>query len=219
MKTTFVYIFLLLTLPFLITACRGQEPSEATRASSTINGKIGGPCEGCEAIYEYGDKALTSTDTLPFYREREPKLKLSGTVFQKDGKTPAEGVILYIYHTNRAGIYETRGNETGWGRRHGRIRGWVKTGSNGQYVFYTFRPGAYPGRREPEHIHITVKEPGKNEYYLDDYLFDDDPLLTSEKRKGASGRGGSGIVRPEPEEGGYTIRRDIILGANIPSYR
>lgn len=179
---------------------------------------VGGGCEGCEAIFEYGDKKLTSTDTLPGFKENEPKLKITGTVFQKDGKTPAQDVILYIYHTNRNGIYELIGNEKGWAKRHGFIRGWIKTAKDGKYTFYTFRPAAYPDRKEPEHIHLTVKEPNKNEYYLDDYLFEDDPLLTQEKRKKLSNRGGSGVMTPQEENGIFTIERNIILGKNIPDY-
>ena len=179
---------------------------------------VGGPCEGCEAIFEYKSKVLTSIDTLPGFQQNEPKLKITGTVFKKDGKTPAENVIIYIYHTNRQGIYPTKGNETGWAKRHGFIRGWVKTGKDGYYTFYTFRPAAYPDGSEPEHIHITVKEPDKNEYYLDEYLFDDDPLLTQSRRRILKGRGGSGIVNPKAEGGMLTTKRNIILGKNIPDY-
>jgi protocatechuate 3,4-dioxygenase, beta subunit len=179
---------------------------------------VGGPCEGCEAIHEYGNKKLSSTDTLPGFKENEPKLKLTGTVYKKDGKTPASGVIIYIYHTNRKGIYETKGNEKGWAKRHGIFRGWAKTGKDGKYTFYTFRPAAYPNRNIPEHIHITIKEPDKNEYYIDELLFDDDPMLTKEERLDQKNRGGSGIVKPINQDGMLTIKRDIILGLNIPDY-
>ena len=155
---------------------------------------------------------------MPLFDETEPKLKITGTVFQKDGKTPAKDVILYIYQTNRAGIYETKGDEVGWAKRHGFIRGWIKTDAYGSYTFYTFRPGAYPNRRAPEHIHITVKEPDKNEYYLEDYLFDDDPLLTKAERDRLRQRGGSGIVMPKSDGVNYLVERDIILGLNIPGY-
>ncbi|CAN5371316.1 hypothetical protein BH23BAC2_BH23BAC2_26430 [soil metagenome] len=179
---------------------------------------VGGGCEGCEAIFEYGNKTLTSTDTLPQFQQNNPKLKITGTVFKKDGKTPARDVILYIYHTNKNGVYETKGNEMGWAKRHGYIRGWAKTGKDGKYTFYTSRPGAYPDGNEPEHIHLTVKEPHKNEYYLDDYLFDDDPFLTEEIRGKLKNRGGLGIMKPKNEPGIITIERNIILGKNIPNY-
>lgn len=180
--------------------------------------RVGGNCEGCGAIYEYGRQTLDAVDTLPAFIENEPKIKVTGTVFKRDGKTPAENVIVYIYHTNRNGIYPTRGNETGWGKRHGFIRGWIKTGRNGKYTFYTFRPAAYPRGVEPEHIHILVKEPGKNEYYLDEYVFDDDPLLSTQKRSEFEDRGGSGIVRPVPKDGILVVKRDLLLGLNIPDY-
>ena len=179
---------------------------------------VGGPCQGCEAIYEYGTKKLVSIDTLPKYQETEPKLKIEGRVFQKDGETPAQNVILYIYHTNRQGIYETKGDEQGWAKRHGYIRGWVKTGDDGKYTFYTFRPAAYPDRTEPEHIHLIVKELNKNEYYLDNYVFEDDTLLTTERKDALPNRGGSGITTPYQRNGIFTIKRDLILGLNIPNY-
>lgn len=186
--------------------------------STGHNKKIGGPCQGCEAIFEYGDKVLKDTDTLPDFSKTSPKLKLSGTVYQKNGKTPAKNVILYFYQTNRKGIYPKKGDEKGWGKRHGYLRGWVKTNSVGHYTIYTFRPGAYPNRNTPEHIHITVKEPDKNEYYIEDVLFDDDVLLTLSKRKDLKQRGGSGIVNPVLKNGILTVSRDIILGHNIPNY-
>lgn len=189
------------------TACHAQQPK-----------KLGGPCEGCEAIYEYGNKKLSATGTLPKFKQNSPQLKIMGKVFKADGKTPAKDVIIYIYHTNRQGIYELKGDETGWAKRHGFIRGWIKTGADGSYTFYTFRPAAYPDRSEPEHIHITIKEPNVNEYYIDDYLFEDAPLLTANIRKKQQNRGGSGIVKPLLQNGMMTIKRNIILGKNIPNY-
>ena len=67
---------------------------------------VGGNCEGCEALLEFGNRTLTPTDTLPFFEEKSPKLKVTGTVFKNDGKTPAPNIIIYIYHTGRNGLYE-----------------------------------------------------------------------------------------------------------------
>src|SRR5690606_30971015 len=202
-------------LIFLLSFNSCQTQTKDTPPTSKI---VGGPCEGCEAIHEYGDKELSNVDTLPAFNENKPKIKITGTVFKRDMKTPAENVILYVYHTNRKGIYETKGGEKEWARRHGFIRGWIKTGKNGKYTFYTFRPAAYPGGTEPGHIHITVKEPDKNEYYIDDYFFEDDPLLTASKRDALQERGGSGIVVPVFENGIFNTIRDIYLGKNIPGY-
>jgi len=191
--------------------------SNSCSAQPTRN--VGGGCEGCEALFEFGTKVLTPTDTLPGYHDNEPKLKITGTVFELDGITPAEGVIVYIYHTDRNGVYPKLGDETGWGRRHGYIRGWIKTGEDGSYTFYTFRPASYPNSSEPAHIHITVKEPDTNAYYLDDYVFDDDPSLTRSHRDNFRNRGGSGIMIPTEVDGIMTITRDIILGLNVTDYR
>ncbi len=199
---------------FLLTfsSCKSQTDSKSKQ-------NIGGGCEGCEAIFEYGDRKLTSSDTLPNFLSTEPKLKITGTVYKNDGKAPAKDVILYIYQTNRKGIYETIGDEKGWARRHGYIRGWIKTDIDGRYTFYTFRPAAYPNGREPVHIHLTIKEPNKNEYYVDNYVFDDDPMLTKEERNSLRNRAGSGIANPKMISDILTIERDIILGLNIPNYQ
>ena len=200
-----IMAFILLLNPL---SCNGQNDLENTKT-------VGGGCEGCEALLEYGDRKLSPVDTLPLFKETEPKLKISGTVYENDGKTPAKDVILYIYHTNREGIYQKKGNEKGWARRHGFIRGWAKTDNSGRYTFYTFRPASYPDSSEPEHIHLTIKEPGTNEYYLDDFVFEDDPLL---KKTKFSNRGGSGVMKPVDRDGMLHIERNIILGLNIPGY-
>lgn len=161
---------------------------------------------------------MSATGTLPGFADNEPKLHIEGTVFKKDGVTPAAGVIVYIYHTGRDGTYRLQGGETGWGRRHGMYRGWVMTGTDGRYAFDTFRPAAYPDGSEPEHIHLTVKEPGFAPYYLDDFVFADDPGLSEKERAHFPGRGGSGVVLPVTGEGVLTVTRNLFLGLNIPGY-
>lgn len=179
----------------------------------------GGPCEGCEAIFEYGDMKLSPVDTLPDYTNSEDKIKISGTVYQPDGKTPAKDVVLYIYHTDKQGVYPTKGDETGWAKRHGYLRGWVKTDTNGKYTFYTHKPGAYPGRTAPAHIHLTILEPDGKYYWLGDYHFEGDSLLTEKDRNPTSPRGGSnGLLKLDKENELWTGIRNIILGKNVPDY-
>lgn len=181
--------------------------------------KVGGSCEGCEAVFEYGSKKLTSIDTLPDFKESGPKLEISGTIYLVDGKTPARNVILYIYHTDQKGVYPQKGNETGWAKRHGYLRGWVKTNADGKYTFYTLRPASYPNSRTPQHIHPIIKEPNRNEYYIDEYLFTDDPFLDEIEKASQQKRGGSGIITlTKKQDGTWVGKRDIILGLNIPNY-
>jgi protocatechuate 3,4-dioxygenase beta subunit len=179
---------------------------------------LGGPCEGCEAIYEYGDRKLRAETTLPDYQREGPQIKITGIVYQKDGQTTAPTVILYVYHTDQSGRYTAPPNAKGWEKRHGSIRGWMKTDEQGRYTFYTLRPGTYPSRTEPAHIHITVKEPNKKEYYMDSFYFEDDPLLTSRIRSQMRSRGGNGIVELHQEGKIMVGKRDILLGENIPNY-
>jgi hypothetical protein len=137
---------------------------------------IGGPCEGCEWVF--------------------------------DGQ-PAARVIVYAYHTDREGLYPPAGN------RHGRLRGWVRTDARGQFRLDTIRPGAYPSRQIAEHVHLHVIEPGVGTYYIDDLEFEDDPLNT--RRRGAE-RGGKGLAMPVRRQGIWHVRRDIVLGLNIPGH-
>lgn len=181
--------------------------------------RVGGRCEGCEAIFEYGSQKLDPVDTLPEFESQNNKMLITGTVFQPDGKTPAAEVIVYAYHTNENGIYPTKGNEEGWDRRHGYIRGWTKTDATGRYSFYTFKPATYPSRTEPAHVHLTIKEPDKNEYWIDAILFEGDPLITAKVRSGKRNYGGSGIIElGKTADGMLLCKRDIYLGRNIPNY-
>jgi protocatechuate 3,4-dioxygenase, beta subunit len=175
-----------------------------------------GPCEGCEAIFEYGEKILKSMDTLTGFEDSDEKLKIYGTIFMPDGKTPATDVILYVYHTNSDGIYPTQGDETNWGRRHGFIRGWIKTDDAGSYSFYTSRPGAYPGWTEPAHIHAIILQNDGKYYWIEEYIFDDDALVLDKHRNNENPRGGhSGVVKLQKENGIWVGKRDIILEKNI----
>jgi protocatechuate 3,4-dioxygenase beta subunit len=189
--------------------------------SNEVSRHVGGPCEGCEAIYEspIAFENLNQTDSLPDFAESGPKIRISGTVYRSDGKTPAKNVVIYVYHTDQTGHYTDRGDQKGWGKRHGYIRGWVKTDRNGFYEFYTLRPVSYPNSNIPQHIHVTVKEPDKNEYYIDEYLFEDDPFLTTSERNKQEKRGGDGIVKLILQSNGVAhATRDILLGKNIPAY-
>jgi len=197
----------------IIHSCNGQSTKNKIEL-------VGGPCEDCEAALDYNLLKLNpkSEVYLPGYLENNPKLKISGTVFRSDGKTPAENVILYIYHTNRDSIYLPSKNPTGWEKRHGQHRGWLKTDSNGNYTFYTFRPTPYPQAQESEHIHMYVKEPNKIPYYIDNYIFFDGPTLKQDDIDSQRKRGGSGVTNLRDQNGILNGKRDIILGLNIPNY-
>lgn len=212
----------LIAVPFLLfsihVACSQRAPTHNDELP--IEKNVGGGCEGCEAVHEYGSRKLNAVDTLPDFNSPDPKMLISGTIYHSDGKTPAQDVILYIYHTDQSGVYPLRGDEKAWAKRHGYIRGWIRTGPDGKYAFYTLRPGAYPGGQNPAHIHPVIKERGYKAYWIDEYLFADDPILSKHERENQPGRGGSGIIQPVKDDNGMQIAtRDIILGLNIPGYK
>jgi protocatechuate 3,4-dioxygenase beta subunit len=210
-----------LVIMMLITSVGLHGCTQSSNQQSNRQEKVGGGCEGCEAIYEspVSFKQLPSVDTLPDFNDPGPRIMISGIVYQRDGKTPAKNVVVYVYHTDQTGHYTPEPNAQGWGKRHGRIRGWMRTDGNGFYKFYTLRPAHYPDGNAMAHIHVTIKEPDKNEYWISEYLFDDDPLLTAEKRKMEEARGGSGIIKLIPAANGTAQgTRNIILGLNVPNY-
>jgi protocatechuate 3,4-dioxygenase beta subunit len=80
-------------------------------------------------------------------------------------------------------------------------------------------PVSAPNRyRLLAHIHITIKEPGLKEYYIDEFVFDDDPLLSDEKRQKLDNRCGSGILWLNDVGNMFKAERPIYLGRNIPNY-
>lgn len=194
--------------------------SQSSKQTNQKEKQVGGGCEGCEAIYEspVPFKQLSHIDTLPDYFQPGPKLIVSGIIYKADGITPAPDVVLYIYHTDQKGLYSDGEKEKGWGKRHGSLRGWMRTNEKGEYKFLTLIPASYPNSDAEQHIHPTIKEEGFTEYYIDEFLFDDDRNLTSAKRKRLENRGGNGVLVTELKDGIYYAERDIYLGRNIPGY-
>lgn len=169
-------------------------------------------CEGCEATTERPADDLISTLALAPPDEPGERLVLSGRVLQPDGRTPACGVVLYVHQTDAAGAYPPTPHSMGWARRHGRLRGWLVSDAEGQYRIETVRPGPYPGRDVPAHVHVFVKEPDRPPYYLHDFVFDDDPLVTNAYRATLTERTDPGVVTLTRDDGGtWHGHRDLLL--------
>lgn len=203
------------------TGCPQNKSSETpNKRYSQKDIVVGGACEGCEAIYEcpVSFDELKNICYLPDWNQKGTRLAVNGIVYKSDGVTPAPDVIIYIYHTDQRGVYPKNGNETGWGKRHGYLRGWMKTNEKGEYKFFTLKPASYPDSKAPAHIHIIIKEEGKAPYWVDEYLFDDDPYLTANERKNVSPRGGVGIIKTKDVGNMLKSERNIVLGKNIPGY-
>lgn len=188
----------------LLLACRSD--GQATRPDLY-------QCEGCEAIYDHSHEGLGWGTTIPPAGEPGASMVISGRVFKPDGRAPAPNVIVYAYHTNAAGVYpQPTVATTTWSRRHGYLRGWVRTNARGEYRIITIRPAPYGNRSDPAHVHMVVKEPERREYWIDEIVFTDDPLVDARYRARAENRGGNGIVTPTRDvKGVWHVRRDITL--------
>jgi protocatechuate 3,4-dioxygenase, beta subunit len=219
MKQIFKISSLLFFLGILI-SCQGQSPSQQTTPPVKTKGKlVGGGCDGCEIMYVGMPTNINATDTSAGWIEKGQKLLVTGTVFKIDGKTPAPNVVIYYWQTDHNGYYSPRNGMDENAKRHGHIRGWMKTDKNGKYALYTIKPAPYPNNNIPAHIHTSIKEPNiDNEYYIDEFVFDDDKLLTGEKRKALENRGGSGILRVLLKDNLQIAEHNIILGLHIPNY-
>jgi protocatechuate 3,4-dioxygenase beta subunit len=137
---------------------------------------------------------LTSVGRLAPPSEPGTRLVVHGRVFDPDGRTPADGVVVFAYQTDRDGIYFGPGKPGDpW-----RLRAWAKTTPDGRFELRTIRPGPYPGRNSPAHIHLFVETRRFGRQWTPSLRFADDPLLSAEDRaqSAAAGRfGGVCVVR------------------------
>jgi protocatechuate 3,4-dioxygenase, beta subunit len=169
-------------------------------------------CEGCEGALERAADTLAWSTTMPQEGERGDPFVFEGVVYQINGKRPASGVVLYAYQTNADGLYANGTSETQASRRHGRLRAWVKTGADGKYKIRSIKPSPYPNDTIPAHVHITVLEPGRKPYWIDDIVFDGEFGVTNEYRRAMINKGGSGIVKATRlPSGEWHVTRDILL--------
>lgn len=140
----------------------------------------GAPCGACDAPAKLSWRTVITSAS-----ELGAPLVMSGTIYQPDSVTPAEGIALYVYHTDATGYYNEQDDAS-----HPRLRGWMRTGRDGKYEFHTIKPAPYPHRATPAHIHAHVYGPGYAEYWIDDYWFAGDPFITPSERAKLTGRGG-----------------------------
>jgi len=162
------------------------------------------PCSKCIA-----PPTMSSQITIAGADEPGTRLVMSGTIFQPDGKTAAEGVVLYVYHTDNTGYYSKDDDPY-----NPRLRGWMKTGPDGKYEFRTIKPAPYPRRDTPAHIHAQIYGETIPEYGIDEYWFEGDPLINKDqKKKLLTGRGGFNSIIKLTRDSSGALRgvRDIKL--------
>jgi protocatechuate 3,4-dioxygenase beta subunit len=172
-------------------------------------------CEDCELMFDGMPDNISWRSSLAGSSEPGEPLIISGKILKHDGKTPAPGILIYVYQTDNAGLYSPSPTQTK-GKRHGHLRGWVITDAQGRYEIKTIRPASYPNSKNPQHIHPIIKESESKIYWIEDFLFADDPLLTDQEKSRLSKRGGSGVMTlTKNSEGVWIGKRDIVLGLNV----
>ena len=130
---------------------------------------------------------LTSKATLVAAGEPGEPLVVSGRIFAPDGRTPAAGALLYVYHTDARGLYSEKDGQGG--PPDPRIKGRMKTDADGRYEFRSIKPASYPGTRNPAHIHAQVSGAGFPEQWIHEFWFEGDPFIPADVLKGFDGLG------------------------------
>lgn len=161
--------------------------------------------------FNYSGKYLNNVDTIPGFDTKPEKLKITGTIYQSDGVTPAKDVILYVYQSDEKGNYKMKRDENR--NRYVQNRGWVKTDADGQYTLYTYMPGKFTNK-ELKQIHRIIKEPGKPEYEVNPFFFNDDPLIP-QLTLACRAKSVVSMLKLDEKDGMLTAVKDIKLNTEL----
>lgn len=135
-------------------------------------------------------------------------LRMEGSVYLPDGRTPAAGITMYVYQTGSDGLYGSDG------RGGPKLRAWIRTNSTGRYRYDTIVPAPYPGRSTPAHIHVQFWGSGVPIQYSEDLYFDHDPLVGQELRQRSRQAGRfANVIQLTRGERGLSGRQDFRLKA------
>ena len=166
-------------------------------------------------IYDYTELQLNNTDTIPGFDSKLNKLKITGTIYQSDGVTPASDVILYIDQADENGDFDLRYTNE---KRYVHNRGWIKTDADGTYTFYTYVPGNDRRFNQMQQLFPIVKEPSKDAYEIASFLFDEDPFLSKTCRRRMAKKGDpTRILKLKTVDGLSVVQKDIVLGLDMES--
>ncbi|MGX7668498.1 dioxygenase family protein [Flavobacterium pedocola] len=210
------YSIKIVFIALLLVCCKQKEVPGEISQSQAGNSVNTDDCDNPDAditcCFANIPSKLTSTMVIADDDKNSEKLTVSGTIYRKDGKTPYPDVILYAYHTDAKGEYSKNGNEKGVQKWHGYHHGWCKTDQNGNYQIHTIRPASYPNSTAPAHIHAAVKLPNDPKpFYINDFLFKDDPYLPKKEQNRFSYQGGSGIMDVKKINNIWVGKRDMSL--------
>lgn len=145
-----------------------------------------------ERAQELRPRTLTSHARLTPANEPGIPMVIRGRLVQRDGRSPAPGIIVFAYHTDHRGYYD----EASKGPHSWRLKGWALTDPDGRFEFETIRPAPYPNRKTAAHVHVSIEGPRLQRRWVPGLLFDGDPLITAEERATSARAGQFGSIRP-----------------------
>ena len=134
---------------------------------------------------------VNSTTTIVPAGEPGEPLIVHGRVFGPDGEHPVAGVIVYAYNTDKEGFYSPDGKVG-----HPRLKGHMKTDSEGRFELHTIMPGRYPGMHIPAHVHFNLWGSGYPVQWTEDLRFEGDSYLTEAMKRESQSLGKFSGIRP-----------------------
>lgn len=176
---------LALPVPFVLAACGGNGPGEATKTTTQGTTEAQPNTLAPTPTCADGDEPTVEQTEGPFFTPDSPErtsllepgiegatLVLAGTVLATDC-SPVAGALLDFWHADSQGEYDNEGY---------RLRGHQFADSSGRYRLETIVPGLYTGRTR--HIHVKAQAP-------------DGPVLTTQLYfPGEPGNDGDSIFDP-----------------------
>ncbi|MEX2271900.1 MAG: hypothetical protein WD690_10535 [Vicinamibacterales bacterium] len=141
---------------------------------------------------------LTSVARIAPENEPGTPLVIDGRLFQRDGRTPAPGVTVFAYHTDRNGLYDVPSA----GPHSWRLKGWAITDAEGRFEFRTIRPASYPNATVAQHVHMYLEAPSLPRRSTTAIEFADDPKVDARQRELSKAAGMFGGVRPVSKRNG-----------------
>lgn len=115
------------------------------------------------------------------------RLRISGRVLAADSCEPLAGAVVDVWHASAGGYYYGLEAARPLKPEEYLLRGRIRTGADGRYVFDTILPGNYRVSEtwlRPRHIHYTVSHPSRRSlttqlYFEGDPRNADDPMVKS----------------------------------------